>query len=352
MSYSVLSGDLEYHAAARAKQLNPRAGEMVAAFVAKPAPEPTIGEMLEDQKAGADGPLPRSEQLKGEGVILGTAFLTEDYQSDEPGAKIIKELRIREIDRDNFEDFRYSTRFNEDRFVPFVLESRFVRETDAGRDYEKEWQPLSFAHSEDELLDTSSVDTIDSVVDPKLQTKRDEDNNKKTAAESALNAQKAQKEADHAEHQDWLNTHAQAQYQATKGKKDTISIPLVAHGGREVSAEVNATVYDGLAVHKSIRWLGYAEKGEVAQAGGYTITHVASGKKLHEVPTLEEARRIAAVFSHEINWQDDIASMPSDELDKGREIMAALKEKRKPNFIDLTQSPTIREKSKLRPKKK
>jgi hypothetical protein len=56
MSYSVLSGDLEYHAAARAKQLNPRAGEMVAAFVAKPAPEPTIGEMLEEQKAGADGP--------------------------------------------------------------------------------------------------------------------------------------------------------------------------------------------------------------------------------------------------------------------------------------------------------
>jgi hypothetical protein len=55
MSYSVLSGDLEYHAAARAKQLNPRAGEMVNAFVAKPAPEPTIGEMLEEQKAGADG---------------------------------------------------------------------------------------------------------------------------------------------------------------------------------------------------------------------------------------------------------------------------------------------------------
>jgi len=41
MDYSVLSGDLEYYAAARARQLDPRAAEMVSAFVAKPNPEQT-----------------------------------------------------------------------------------------------------------------------------------------------------------------------------------------------------------------------------------------------------------------------------------------------------------------------
>jgi hypothetical protein len=74
-SYEVLAGDLEYHAAARAKELDPRKGEMVSAYVVPPQnqaaavaqvtpatpvkaevvadDEPTLGDMLAEQKAGA-----------------------------------------------------------------------------------------------------------------------------------------------------------------------------------------------------------------------------------------------------------------------------------------------------------
>ncbi|MDA0867248.1 MAG: hypothetical protein O2890_12700, partial [Cyanobacteria bacterium] len=284
-------------------------------------------------------PLNRKMALESpEGIYLGREILNDDGVNwDKGNAVILAEYRIRKSNADDHR--RMGGRLNQ-----YLLERRHAHRNDVdGLVPRGDWGKLASADSPDTLLSTGSATRLDEVEDPVLKQQYDRASAAATAAKAEAERKRAETESQRvkeaAEHEQWM-TGVREQYRATRGKKQDISVQLQ-HRGEVKTASMPATVYGDIAVHKHHLYID----GEMrpARAGGYRVTHVASGKSLHDADTLEDARMAAIAFHHGVEWQDDPMAMPKAEIAKARDIKIALSTGTKPPHVDLNEPLPMRD---------
>lgn len=97
-SYEVVDGDFEYYAAARAKEIDPRKGEMIAAFIVEPENEEVIKEQIKiiRKQGSIDDYQPKTENLSQENVESHT-----DTKQAAEAVKKFNEIDIKQINTQN-----------------------------------------------------------------------------------------------------------------------------------------------------------------------------------------------------------------------------------------------------------
>ena len=105
-NYEVLAGDREYYAALRAKEINPRAGEMVHAFVIPPKEQEAAVQQLTalgksgDQPSGIETPSPKPSNLEFSGVDSRITNLESRLDETIQDIKQSQEREVRRLEQE------------------------------------------------------------------------------------------------------------------------------------------------------------------------------------------------------------------------------------------------------------
>ncbi|MDA0673803.1 MAG: hypothetical protein O3C67_08900 [Cyanobacteria bacterium] len=290
--------------------------------------------------AWENNPLSRKLALESpEGIYLGRELMGDDGQNwDKGNAVVMNEYRIRKLGADD------PRRLSAPGQHEYALERRPAHRNDQdGLVPHGEWQISTLAATPDALMRIGSATRLDEVEDPVLR--RQYDDRAAAAAKAASEAERKRAEAEalreqqRAEHQQWLENHVAPQRRATKGKKQDIEL-TVEHKGQRKVLPVPATVYGDIAVHRPYMFMDGEMKPQ--RGGGYRLTHVASGRSLHDADTLEDARMAAIAFHHGVEWTPQIKDMPQIEIEKARNIKRAFMDGAKPAHINLDDAPPMR----------
>jgi ParB family chromosome partitioning protein len=92
-SYEVVGGDFEYHVAARAREIDPRKGEMIGAFIIEPENEEVLLEQIKALRMRASDSREQAAAAKAEMEQLA-GFLSPDQKTDSEQQKPVAEQRV------------------------------------------------------------------------------------------------------------------------------------------------------------------------------------------------------------------------------------------------------------------